>query len=185
MRGKSSWVPYALAVAGAALVVLLAWVNRGRLSPVVPGRDAPHFSAFDLKGNPRTLADYRGKVLLVNIWASWCPPCQEEMPSMERLYREIGDEGFEILAVSIDAPIGERDAFGRMGGNLRAFSDSLGLSFTILHDPTGKIQETFQTTGVPESFVVDRDGVIFKKVAGATAWDAPQNVQLIRRLLGG
>jgi peroxiredoxin len=104
---------------------------------------------------------------------------------MERLYREVDDDGFEILAISVDAPLGETDAFGREGGNLRAYADSVGLSFTILHDPSGRVQQTFQTTGVPESFVIDREGVIVKKVAGATAWDAGENVQLIRRLLGG
>jgi len=104
---------------------------------------------------------------------------------MQRLYQEIGDDGFEILAISVDAPFGEADAFGREGGDLRTFADSLGISFTILHDPTGRVQQRFQTTGVPESFVIDRDGVIYKKVAGPTAWDAPQNVQLVRRLLGG
>lgn len=166
-------------------MVLFAWANRDRLSPVVPGRKAPDFAAFDLQGNPKSLDDFKGKVVLLNVWATWCPPCQEEIPSMQRLYEEIGDDDFEIVAVSIDAPFGERDAFGRVGGDLQTFAATRGLSFTILHDPTGRIQETFQTTGVPESFLVDKDGVIFKKVAGATAWDAPQNVQLIQRLLGG
>ena len=68
---------------------------------------------------------------------------------------------------------------------LEAFAREKGLTFRILHDPTGKIQETYQTTGVPESFVVDRNGVIFKKVAGPTEWDAPAHIQLIQRLLGG
>ena len=104
---------------------------------------------------------------------------------MQRLYQRIDDENFEILAISIDAPFGEADSFGRLGGDLETYADSLGLSFTILHDPSGRIQQTFQTTGVPESFVIDRAGVIYKKVAGATAWDAPQNIQLIQRLLGG
>jgi len=185
MHKKTSWIPYGVAALAAGLVVLLAWVNRDRLSPVVPGRDAPNFSAFDLEGTPKTLDDFREKVLLVNIWATWCPPCREEMPSMQRLYQEIGDDGFEILAISVDAPFGEADAFGREGGDLRSYADSLGLSFTVLHDPSGRVQQRFQTTGVPESFVIDRDGVIYKKVAGAMAWDAPPNVQLIRRLLGG
>jgi peroxiredoxin len=105
------------------------------------------------------------------------------MPSLQRLYETVGHEDFEILAVSVDAPFGQRDTAGRPGGDLRAFADSLGLTFPILHDPSGKIQEIFQTTGVPESFVIDRDGVILKKVAGATAWDAPPNIQLIQRLL--
>jgi peroxiredoxin len=185
MKGRKSWTPYAATVVVAGAVVLVAWLNRGRLNPVVPGRPAPGFSAVDLQGTSRTLADYRGKVLLVNIWATWCPPCQQEMPSMQRLREAVPDEDFAILAVSVDAPLGERDAFGREGGNLEVFARTMGLTFRILHDPSGKIQETYQTTGVPESFVVDRDGLIKKKVAGPTEWDAPANVELIRRLLDG
>ena len=102
---------------------------------------------------------------------------------MQRLREAIPDDDFVILAVSIDAPQGERDAFGREGGNLEIFAREMGLTFRILHDPSGKIQDIYQATGVPESFVVDREGLIFKKVAGATEWDAPANVRLIQRLL--
>jgi peroxiredoxin len=105
------------------------------------------------------------------------------MPSLQRLYQEVDDEDFDIVAISVDAPFGETDSFGRVGGDLHRYADSLGLTFSILHDPSGKVQQTFQTTGIPESFVVDQNGVIYKKVAGATVWDAPQNVQLVRRLL--
>ena len=185
MSRKKSWTPYLLAVVGAAAVVFLAWLNQDRLNPVVPGRQAPEFAAFDLQGAPKTLADYEGKVLLVNIWATWCPPCQQEMPSMQRLREAIPDEDFAILAISVDAPFGETDIFGREGGNLEAYALEKGLTFRILHDPTGKVQETYQTTGVPESFVVGRDGVILKKVAGPTEWDAPAHVEFIQRLLGG
>jgi len=185
MRGGKSWTPYAATLAVAGAVVLVAWLNRGRLHPVVPGRPAPEFSAYDLQGTSRTLADYRGKVLLLNVWATWCPPCQQEMPSMQRLREAVPDEDFAILAVSVDAPLGEVDAFGREGGNLEIFAETMGLTFRILHDPSGKIQEIYQTTGVPESFVVDRSGLIKKKVAGPTEWDAPANVELIRRLLDG
>ena len=183
MSRKKSLIPYLVSLLGALAVIALFWLSRGGLGPVVPGRDAPEFQAYALDDTPRSLEDYEGKVILLNIWATWCPPCQQEMPSMQRLREAIPDEDFVILAVSIDAPPGEEDAFGREGGNLQIFAREMGLTFTILHDPTGKIQEIYQTTGVPESFVVDRDGVIFKKVAGPTEWDAPANVQLIQRLL--
>jgi peroxiredoxin len=183
MRKSSPLKVYGLAALVVGGVVLMAWMNRDRLMPVVPGRPAPDFTATSLDGDPRSLEDYRDKVLLVNIWATWCAPCREEMPSLQRLYEEVANEDFEIVAISIDAPFGENDVFGRAGGDLEAYSESLGLTFTLLHDPSGAVQQTFQTTGVPESFVIDRDGVIFKKVAGATDWSAPQNIQLIRRLL--
>jgi len=185
MPKKSSWIPYGSVAVVAAFVVLFAWLNRDRLNPVAVGGAAPNFSAYDLEGAERSLDDYRDKVLLVNIWATWCPPCREEMPSMQRLYQEIGHDRFEILAISIDAPFGETDPFGRVGGDLVAYRDSLGITFTLLHDPSGRVQQTFQTTGVPESFVIDEKGVVFKKISGSTQWDAPQNVDLIRRLLGG
>jgi peroxiredoxin len=102
---------------------------------------------------------------------------------MERLYLDLKDTDFEILAVSIDAKAGQQDEWGRPGGDLRAFADELGLTFPILHDPSGKIQQTYQTTGVPETFLVGRDGLIYKKVAGGTDWAAPVNQELVRRLL--
>ena len=102
---------------------------------------------------------------------------------MQRLYEELEGTDFEILAVSVDAPFGEVDAFGRAGGNLDAFTAEMGLTFPIFQDPSGGIQRAYQTTGVPESFVVGRDGIIYKKLAGPTDWDAPVNVELIRRLL--
>ena len=185
MPKKSTWIPYAVAAAAAAIVVLMAWVNRDRLNPVVPGSQAPGFTVLDSEGTERSFQDYRGKVVLVNIWATWCGPCKEEMPSMQRLWQAIASEDFEILAVSVDAPFGQRDAFGRAGGDLWSFADSLGLTFPVLHDAEGTLQSTYQTTGVPESFLVGRDGIIKRKIAGATAWDAAQNIQIIQRLLGG
>ena len=102
---------------------------------------------------------------------------------MQRLYDELDDEDFEILAVSIDAPLGQPDDFGRAGGDLDLFAKDLGLTFRILHDPSGDIQRTYQTTGVPETFLIGKDGLIYKKVAGGTRWDAAVNQDLVRRLL--
>jgi alkyl hydroperoxide reductase subunit AhpC len=107
------------------------------------------------------------------------------MPSMQRLYEALDGTDFEILAVSIDARLGDVDAGGRPGGDIGAFAAQLGLTFPILHNPAGDIQRAYQTTGVPESFVIDRDGTIQKKIAGPTRWDASENEGLIRRLLGG
>ena len=104
---------------------------------------------------------------------------------MERFYESMKDKGdFEILAVSIDKPVGEIDALGHPGGDLKDFARKYGLTFPILHDPSGRIEDLYQTTGVPESFVVGRDGVMYRHLAGATTWDAPQYRELILRLLG-
>lgn len=177
-----SYAPYAVALLGAGAVVLLAWLSRGQRNPVIAGSQAPAFTAVDEQGTSHSVEEYRGKVLLVNIWATWCVTCKEEMPSMQRLYEELAGEDFEILAVSVDAMIGQRGIFGESGGDLWAYADSLNLTFPILHSPSQRIAESYQITGVPESFVIDRHGVIIRKVAGPTAWDAPEYVDLVKRL---
>lgn len=175
--------PYAFALVGVGLIVFAAWMNRARLRPVGAGAVAPEFEVTDLEGNPARLSDHAGEVVMVNIWATWCAPCRYEMPSMERLHQRFKDDGLRILAVSVDAELGDTDQGGRPGGDLRAFADSLGLTFTLLHDPSGEIQNLYQTTGVPETLLVGRDGVIYKKVAGPTEWDASEHQDLIGRLL--
>jgi cytochrome c biogenesis protein CcmG/thiol:disulfide interchange protein DsbE len=175
--------PYAYALVGLVVLIIAAWVNREGIQPVTTGTMAPEFEVADLSGGLARLSDHRGEVVLLNIWATWCGPCRVEMPSMQRLYEKIGDEGFEILAVSIDAAVGQFDLIGNPGGDIKAFADSLGLTFPILHNPSGDIQRLYRTTGVPETFLIGKDGIIYKKVAGGTEWDAPQHKELIQRLL--
>jgi cytochrome c biogenesis protein CcmG, thiol:disulfide interchange protein DsbE len=110
----------------------------------------------------------------VNIWATWCVPCRVEMPAMQSVYDSLRARGFRIAAVSID----EGDAT-----EVRNFAAELGLTFDILHDRSGLVQQIYQTTGVPESFLLDRDGTIVKRVIGAHDWNAPVNRQLVERLL--
>ncbi len=175
--------PYAYALVGVVLLIIFAWLNQDRVRPVTAGTVAPEFEVNNLDGGLARLSDHKGEVVLVNIWATWCLPCLIEMPSMERLYQEIGEDGFEIMAVSIDAELGGFDLAGRPGGDIQAFADSLGLTFPMLHDPSGGIERSYRTTGVPETFLIGRDGIIYKKVAGGTEWDAPQHKELIQRLL--
>ena len=115
-----------------------------------------------------------GKVTLVNIWATWCVPCRVEMPSMEQLYTPLAPRGFAIAAVSIDEGRPE---------DVRAFGRELGLSFDLLQDRSTGVQQLYQTTGVPESFLLDRHGVIVKRVIGAHDWNSPANRALVERLL--
>ena len=160
------------------------WLVRDRFLPVEVGTRAPDFQARDLQGRPVSLSDLRGEVVLLNIWATWCGPCRDEMPSMERLHRELGPRGLKIVAVSVDAAAGGVDRSGQPGGDVAEFARELGLTFPIWHDPSGQVQRAYRTTGVPESFVIDRNGVIQKKVIGATEWDGGSHPELIRRLLG-
>lgn len=182
---KRSWILYGAVLLAVASVVLLAWARRDTYVPVSVGSPAPTFSAHDLQGTPTSLEDFRGKVILLNLWATWCTPCKEEMPSIQRLYEQVNTEGFEVLAVSIDLAPDATEGDSPLGGKLRAFTDSLGLTFTILHDPMGRIAETYQTAGVPESFVIDGSGIIVREVPGPLAWDRPEEVEYIQRLLEG
>ena len=151
--------------------------SRGDLGLVELGSKAPNFTAIalDAAKSPRTLADYQGKLVLLNIWATWCEPCKVEMPSMERLHRLYGDQGLKIVAVSIDAPGKERD--------VAAFVKRQGYTFEVIHDAEGEIQRIYQTTGVPESFVIGADGKIIRKVIGAEDWANGANRALIAKLL--
>ena len=175
--------PYLVAVLVAVGVVAAAWIARDRVRPVVSGYPAPDFEVVDADGGAVTLASFRGKVLLLNVWATWCAPCREEMPSMQRLYESFSPDDFEIAAISIDALPGTTDQAGNPGGDPLAFARDLDLTFPILLDPSGRIQRVYRTTGVPESFLISADGVIYKKVAGATAWDSEANLGLVRRLI--
>ena len=147
------------------------------LFPIGVGSAAPTFTAKDVhSGATRTLADYRGKVVLLNVWATWCEPCKVEMPSMEELYKAYGPRGVHIVAVSIDDVAGE--------DSIRAYAKNLGLTFEILHDPTHAIERLYQTTGYPESFVIDRGGIIRRKWISATDWNSLPSRALFDELLG-
>jgi thiol-disulfide isomerase/thioredoxin len=132
---------------------------------------APSSALREAKG----IDDYTGEVVLLNIWATWCGPCRIEMPSMQRLQERLGPKGLRIVAVSVDDP--------GQAGAIRRFAQELGLTFDLLHDPTKAIERTYQTTGVPETFLIGRDGTIRRRSIGAEAWDSEANVAQLERLL--
>ena len=138
------------------------------------GVEAPNFTLPDLNGKMVSLTDYRGKVVFLNIWATWCPPCVEEMPSMEKLYQKMKGQDFEILAVSIDVT-GAKD--------VGPFMKKYNLHFPALLDTEGSIKALYQTTGVPETFIIDKQGNIAKKVIGARDWASPDAFQFIQQLI--
>lgn len=184
-RKRASRLPYIGALVAMGLVVVVAWMGRDRYRPVIAGAEAPDFQATDLAGEPVSLADYQGDVVLLNIWATWCAPCREEMPSMQLLHEIVDHPDFHVVAVSVDADApGVLGYLGRQGGDVEGFVDEFGLTFDILRDPSGRIGEVYQTTGLPETFLIGRDGVIYRKVSGGTLWDAPQYQELVQRLLG-
>ena len=175
--------PYAYALVGLVLLIVVAWLSQDRIQPVTMGTAAPDFEVEKLDGGLARLSDHSGEVVLLNIWATWCPPCINEMPSIERLHQKFDGTDFEIMAVSVDAQLGLFDKSGYAGGDIQAFAHSLGLTFPIFHNPSGDIQQLYRTTGLPESFLIGRDGVIYKWVASETEWDAPDHTEMIERLL--
>lgn len=142
------------------------------------GKKAPDFRMVDVASGDsvslRALA--QGEVTLINIWATWCEPCKEEMPAMQRMYADLAPRGFKILAVSID---------NGDGAPVKEFVQRLGITFNVLQDRSGSIQQLYQTTGVPESFLLDRDGTIVKRVIGAHDWSSVANRKLVDRYLAG
>src|SRR5690606_36399347 len=109
-------------------------------APLDVGSRAPDYEAFALNGDTVPLSSYRGHVVLLNVWATWCRPCVKEMPAMERLHQELYDRGLRVVAVSVDAPAGGFGDLGQPGGDVRAFAEQLGLTSDILHVPSGRIQ---------------------------------------------
>jgi cytochrome c biogenesis protein CcmG, thiol:disulfide interchange protein DsbE len=175
MASRGQWIAVGVVLGVIGFGIGAALLLTPEITRIQPGTRAPDYRVLNVvTGDSVSVRDYRGRVVLLNLWATWCPPCEQEMPSMERLHREMGPQGLEVVAVSIDqlAP----DA-------VRQWAEERGLSFTVLHDRPGRIQQVYQTTGMPESFVVDRNGVIVKKVIGATEWDHPAQKALFRRLL--
>jgi cytochrome c biogenesis protein CcmG/thiol:disulfide interchange protein DsbE len=179
MTARRQWLIVA-AVVAALVAGLVAGVRLlgGSLDPVAVGSRAPRFAAAAVppaKGT-KSLDDYEGKVVLLNVWATWCGPCRTEMPSIERLHQEFGSKGLHVVAVSVDEAV---NATG-----VREFANELGVTFEILHDPARAIDKSYQLTGYPVTFIIDQDGVIRRKHLGALQWDSYPNRALVASLLG-
>jgi thiol-disulfide isomerase/thioredoxin len=164
-----------IAALGAMFAVVSTQLG-AELNPLRIGDRAPGFVAVSLSDSAiKRIGDYRGEVVLLNVWATWCAPCRIEMPSMERLERELGPKGLKIVAVSVDVAGSEQ--------RIRDFANEMGLTFELLHDAPGMIQRDYQTTGVPETFIIDRDGRVRRRIIGADDWSSPANVAFLERLL--
>ena len=139
------------------------------------GESARDFTYPDLDGNPVALSSFYGnKVVLVNIWATWCTSCKAEMPTMQALYDKFKGDDFEVLAISIDA-LGTKAVVPYM--------KKMGLTFPVLQNLNGDIQKIYGTTGVPESFVVDKQGKIALVEVGAGDWREPRKQAFIKSLV--
>ena len=167
--------PWLIAAAVAVAAVFALYGSSRAPAPVSRGSAAPDFTLPRLSGEGEmSLASLRGRVVLLNFWATWCAPCEEEMPAMQRLHQRLGSERFELLAVSVD----------NTEADVRAFRERLGLTFPILLDPQRNVSSQYQTFRYPESFLIGRDGVVLERYVGPRDWDDPLYVERIRQLLG-
>lgn len=175
-RGLSKAAIYVAAVAILGLAFCIVWLQSSKYEPLTVGKTAPEFSlpALDESKTVR-LSDYRGKVVFLNFWATWCKPCKEEMPSMEVLYKNFEKDGFVVLAVSIDRVTTKKD--------IPPFVKSLGLSFPILVDSWGQTDKRYKLMGVPETYIIDQQGILREKVIGPRDWTRLDNLNVITGLL--
>jgi len=142
--------------------------------PEVERRNAPDFVSENLHGGNNSLADYKGKVVLLNFWATWCMPCRAEMPGMETLWQKYKEQGLVVVAVSNDEGSKAR---------VETFSKLLDLSFPILLDPKGEVNDLYKVSSMPTSFLIDGSGKIISRIVGTEEWSSPEAIQLVGDLL--
>jgi peroxiredoxin len=134
---------------------------------------APDFTLKDLNGTNVSLSSLKGKVVLLNFWASWCPPCKAEMPSMNKLYKEIRAKGFEIVAVSTDNSL----------STIKEFLAKSRVDFTVLFDEKKTVSREYKVFSMPTTFLIDRNGFIVEKYYGEYDWTDPEVKKQIKKLL--
>ena len=145
------------------------------LQPINNNSPTPDFTLPDPAGNKLSLKDFRGKFVMLNFWASWCGPCREEMPAMERLYQEFQHKGFVVLSVNV------RD---KREDALR-FITELNLTYPVVFDPTGRWLLRYGAWGLPNTYLIGRKGEAIARMAGHADWYSPGARQLIKALLEG
>lgn len=164
-----------VSIAILALVFGLVWMQSSKYEPLTVGKVAPDFKLPDLSEKEIRLSDFRGKVVFLNFWATWCKPCREEMPSMEILYKNFEKDGLVILAISIDRVTTKKD--------IPPFVKALNLTFPILVDSWGQTDKRYKLMGVPETYIIDQQGILREKLIGPRDWTMLDNLQIVTQLL--
>ena len=139
------------------------------------GEPAPNFTLQRDDGKPVSLGDFRGKILVVNFWATWCGPCVDEVPSLNKFAQEFKDKGVRVLGVSVDE---DPDAY-------RKFLAKYQISFLTVRNASRTVSESYGTFKLPESYIISRDGRVLQKVVGATNWTDPEMVNYVDGLVAG
>jgi peroxiredoxin len=172
MKNALRWAVIVVVVVVAAFAYVRLAEDKGY--GLKKGTEAPGFRLPSLAGGEVNLASQRGKVVVLNFWATWCPPCVAEMPSLERLHRTLSPDGLSVIAVSTD----EDQA------DVREFVSRHGLTLPVLMDPGGRVAGgEYHTTGYPETFLLDRQGRIVRHVVGPEEWDSPEMLAELRKLM--
>ena len=174
----SIYIPYSFLVATLLSIYIVA-INKVELKPgevEYPAEAflAPEFEMPTLNGGKIKLSDYRGKVLFINFWATWCATCKVEMPSMEKLYQRFREYDFGMLTISVDKDL----------SLITPFIKEYNLTFPVLLDPNSKVaKQAYKTTGVPETFVVDKNGIIVHKAIGPRDWATDETMEAFAQLI--
>ncbi len=174
-RGGSRLLILIAAAIILAGVFSIVWLQSAKYEPLAVGKPAPDFFLSDLNDKPYRLSDFRGKVVFLNFWATWCKPCREEMPSMEILNKNFEKDGLVILAVSIDRVTTTKD--------IPPFVKGMNLTFPVLIDSWGQTDKPYKRMGVPETFIIDQEGIIREIVIGPRDWTRLDSLQVLTKLL--
>ena len=186
--GRIAWIGTGVAVAVvAAAAAVVSWPGQGS-APVLAGQmanfalseaptRAPEISFSDADGNQLTLADFEGRVVLLNLWATWCAPCVHEMPTLDRLQAQLGGEAFEVLALSIDR--------GGAGEVLPFFAEHGLDHLNVYLDPAGGAPSAFDVIGLPTTVLIDADGLVVGQYTGPADWDGADAVALMEHTIAG
>jgi len=144
------------------------------ITPMKGNKKSPDFSLNDLDGRRVDLKQFKGKVVLLNFWATWCSPCKEEMPSLEALHQQFKNKNFVLLAISVD--------YGK-GKSVKEFIDKYHYTFPVLLDPKCKVLDLFQVKGIPTTFIIDKNERMVGKAVGPRDWKSPEVISLVNLLV--
>jgi thiol-disulfide isomerase/thioredoxin len=165
--------------AGLTIAALLLTLGTARaaggeqtLTPLEGTPQAPDFDLQDPEGNPQRLADYKGKPVILNFWATWCPPCREEMPSMQRAHEAVAPEGIALVAINV----------GEDADTIEQFLASYPVDFPLPMDLDSKVVQSYPVKGLPTTFVLDPEGRLVYIATGGREWDDPGLLDQVRAL---
>lgn len=171
--GKAEEEPVAETSEPVDMTALYIKLNRAGFDTPSEALPSIDFELPNLQGVSEKLSDYKGQVVFLNFWATWCGPCRSEMPAMEAVYNELKDDGFVILAVDL----------GEDRETVQKFVDEFGLTFPVLLDETGSTGGQYDARSIPTTYMVDREGNILGRAIGARPWEEESYMELFKEIL--